>query len=48
MPRWVFLDGKKLVTRSDVVTCGPHQVRVGRNKSHTIDVPCGGELRVSR
>ena len=47
VPRSVFLDGKKLVTRGDAVTCGPHQLKVGRSKARAVDVPCGGELRVS-
>jgi hypothetical protein len=47
VPRSVFLDGKKLVTRADAVTCGPHQIKVGRAKARPIDVPCGGELRIS-
>jgi hypothetical protein len=47
-PRSVWLDGRKLNTRSEVVTCGPHQLKVGRSKGRAIDVPCGGELRVAR
>jgi hypothetical protein len=47
-PRWVWLDGKKLNSRTEVVSCGPHQIKVGRAPAHAIDVPCGGELRVSR
>jgi len=47
-PRWVWLDGKKLGSRTEVVSCGPHQIKVGRARAHAIDVPCGGELRVSR
>jgi hypothetical protein len=47
-PHSVFLDGKRLGSRSEVVTCGAHQIKVGRGKAHAIDVPCGGELRVGR
>jgi hypothetical protein len=47
-PRLVLLDGRKLGTRSEAVTCGPHQLKVGRSKSRAIDIPCGGELRVAR
>jgi hypothetical protein len=47
-PRWVWLDGKKLGSRTQVVACGPHQIKVGRAATRAIDVPCGGELRVSR
>jgi hypothetical protein len=48
VPRWVFLDDRKLRTRGDVVTCGPHQIKVGRGHPRPIDVPCGGELKISR
>ena len=47
-PRSVLLDGRKLTARSEVVTCGAHQLKVGRAHARAIDVPCGGELRVSR
>jgi hypothetical protein len=47
-PRSVLLDGKRLNGRSDVVTCGPHQLKVGRGHARAIDIPCGGELRVGR
>jgi hypothetical protein len=47
-PRWVLLDGKKLSSRTEVVTCGTHQIKVGHSKAHPIDVPCGGDLTVGR
>jgi hypothetical protein len=47
-PRWVLLDGKKLTSRTEVVACGPHQIKVGPNRAHPIDIPCGGELSVAR
>jgi hypothetical protein len=47
-PRWVLLDGKKLSSRNEVVACGSHQIKVGHNKARSIDIPCGGELTVSR
>lgn len=44
----VWLDGKKLTTTSVLVTCGTHQIKVGHGRKHSIDVPCGGEIAVSR
>jgi hypothetical protein len=47
-PRFVLLDGKKLNTHNEVVPCGPHTIKVGHARPRSIDVPCGGELKVSR
>jgi hypothetical protein len=47
-PRWVWIDGKKLSSRNEVVACGPHTLKVGHGHPRPIDVPCGGEMRVSR
>jgi hypothetical protein len=47
-PRGVLLDGKKLSSRTEVVACGTHQIKVGHSKAHPIDVPCGGEVTVGR
>jgi len=45
----VWLDGSKLTTPTAIVSCGQHQLKVGaRGRAHSINVPCGGELRVSR
>ncbi len=44
----VWLDGKKLSSSSAMVSCGTHQVRVGLHRTHSVDVPCGGEIGVSR
>lgn len=45
----VWLDGQKISAASATVTCGKHQLKVGtRAKAHAIDIPCGGELKVSR
>jgi hypothetical protein len=45
----VWLDGQKISAASATVTCGKHQLKVGaRGKAHAIDIPCGGELRVTR
>jgi hypothetical protein len=47
-PGHVWLDGKKLASSSAMVSCGTHQIKVGFRRAHSIDVPCGGELGVSR
>jgi hypothetical protein len=44
----VWLDGKKLSAASVLVSCGNHQIKVGHGRKHSIDVPCGGEIAVSR
>lgn len=44
----VWLDGKKLTSASALVSCGTHQVKVGFKRAHSIDVPCGGEIAVSK
>jgi hypothetical protein len=45
----VWLDGQKLNAGSATVVCGKHQVKVGAHgRAHAVDVPCGGEVHVSR
>jgi hypothetical protein len=44
----VWLDGKKLSSSSALVSCGTHQIKVGRGRTHSIDVPCGGEIGVAK
>jgi hypothetical protein len=49
VPGKVWLDGQKISAASATVTCGKHQLKVGaRSKAHAIDIPCGGELKVTR
>jgi hypothetical protein len=49
LPANVWLDGARLRAASTRVPCGTHEIRVGaRGHSREIDVPCGGELTVSR
>jgi hypothetical protein len=49
VPGRVWVDGKKLSSASAVVTCGAHQIKIGpRGRAHSVQVPCGGELVVSR
>jgi hypothetical protein len=48
-PGRVWLDGKRLSAPSAVVMCGPHQVKVGASgRARSLQVPCGGELVISR
>ncbi len=44
----VWLDGQKLNANSATISCGKHQIKVGAHgRAHAVDVPCGGEVRVS-
>jgi hypothetical protein len=47
-PGHVWLDGKKLSSSSALVSCGTHQIKVGRGRTHSVDVPCGAEISVSK
>jgi hypothetical protein len=48
-PGRVWVDGKKLTSQSALVSCGPHQIRIGiRGRTRTVQVPCDGELVVSK
>jgi hypothetical protein len=47
-PNRVLFDGKKLSSSSAVVSCGTHQVKVGRGRAHSVDVPCGGAIDVTK
>jgi hypothetical protein len=44
----VWLDGKKLTSQSALVSCGTHRIKVGQSRTRSIDVPCGGEIGISR
>jgi hypothetical protein len=44
----VWIDGKKVSSSSILVSCGTHQIKVGRGHKHSIDVPCGGDVGVTR
>jgi len=44
----VWLDGKKLSSSSALVSCGTHQIKVGRGRTHSVDVPCGADIAVSK
>jgi hypothetical protein len=47
-PGRVWLDGKKLNANSALVSCGAHQIKVGRGRARSVQVPCGGDLVVSK
>jgi hypothetical protein len=47
-PGKVWLDGQKITAATATVACGDHQLKVGRGKAHSINIPCGGDLKVSR
>jgi hypothetical protein len=44
----VWLDGKKLTSPSALVSCGTHRIKIGHGRTHSIDVPCGGEIGISK
>jgi len=48
IPSRVLFDGKKLTSTSALVSCGTHQIRVGHGRTHSVDVPCGGEIGVAK
>ena len=45
-----WLDGKKLTsgTTSVALSCGTHKIKIGTNRAHSIDVPCAGEVVITR
>jgi hypothetical protein len=47
-PRRVLFDGKTASSASALVSCGTHQIKIGHRRAHSVDVPCGGEIVVSR
>jgi hypothetical protein len=47
-PHRVLFDGKKLSSATGLVSCGTHQIRVNGGRAHSVDVPCGGEIEVSK
>lgn len=48
-PGHVWIDGERLTGEYPTVACGKHEIRVGlHGHPHPIDVPCGGDLHVSR
>jgi hypothetical protein len=49
VPGRVWVDGQKITATSATVACGTHQVKVGAHgKAHSVDVPCGGELKLAK
>jgi hypothetical protein len=49
VPGKVWVDGQKIVASSATVACGTHQVKVGAHgKAHAVDIPCGGELKLTK
>jgi hypothetical protein len=49
LPGRVWIDGKKQLSASLILACGAHQIKVGpRGRARTVDVPCGGEIVVSK
>jgi hypothetical protein len=44
----LFIDGKRMTATSAIVSCGPHGIRVGRNKLRQVVVPCGATVLLDR
>jgi hypothetical protein len=45
----VWLDGQKMTVASATIACGTHQLKIGAHgHPRPVDVPCGGELKLSR
>jgi hypothetical protein len=45
----VWIDGKKMTSTSALVGCGVHQIKVGaRARPRPVDIPCGGEIVISK
>jgi hypothetical protein len=48
VPGKVWLDGQKITAASATVACGDHQIKIGRAKAHTVNIPCGGDVKVAK
>ncbi|MGZ3417411.1 MAG: hypothetical protein ACXWUG_14410 [Polyangiales bacterium] len=54
-PQWakgrrVWIDGKPITGHAPKIeaVCGKHQVKIGAySKTHKVDIPCGGEIKVA-
>lgn len=47
-PGKVWLDGQKITAASATVACGDHQIKIGHGKAHSINIPCGGDLKIAK
>jgi hypothetical protein len=47
-PGWAWVDGVQLAGTSAFLPCGAHKVQTGGEEPHVVDVPCGGEVVVTR
>jgi hypothetical protein len=46
--QWVTVDDRATALTPIVVSCGKHTVQSGKRKARVIDVPCGGDIALSR
>jgi hypothetical protein len=44
----VWIDGQKVTTANADVSCGTHKVKVGPGRTHPVNVPCGGTVKLGR
>jgi hypothetical protein len=42
----LLIDGARITGPTAVVACGRHEVRAGRGRSRTVDIPCGGNVTI--
>ena len=47
-PGKVWIDGKKITSRSVDVPCGTHKIKIGYGKTKSVTLTCGAELHLSR
>lgn len=49
LPGHVWIDGTKVTAALATVSCGKHKIKVGMwGRTHAVDVPCGGELKLAK
>jgi hypothetical protein len=47
-PGKVWIDGKKITSRSVDIPCGTHKIKIGYGKTKSITLTCGAELHLTR
>ncbi|MGH7434120.1 MAG: hypothetical protein ACRENE_00430 [Polyangiaceae bacterium] len=47
-PGKVWIDGKKISSRSVDIPCGTHKIKIGYGKTKPVTLTCGAELHLSR
>jgi hypothetical protein len=47
-PGKVWIDGKKITSRSVDIPCGTHKIKIGWGKTKSVTLTCGAELHLTR